>query len=522
MMNRTHYILTMINNLQAFAGKENEEERRNFVMKQVRNLFNRIASSKPVRAVAGTVATAALTLFTFQNATQAQNLNTNLVVGPPSSGNDCDMGDGPGEQVLITAQTDAVFNPNSNHIYVVQEPCLATKKVSPDGNNIVTNYDTPRFMDIHLNEPGESTYNMFVLRDNSTRTFREMNANGHNVGVANAMTGAIGGFNSPNGIFALVNGGIYDNDTEEEVVAPMGLIRVEYDPNGAGGRYGYGINPGGDVVKIDTETGEGIPLSLGYDSEAWGAATDFAVLPDGRFVVSTADGYIVESTDEEEFVAWGTTSEPLGRISPCVSDGQSGVLVFNTNNNGYYFVAEPLPLPAELIHFNAQIVSDEPTGKSGNVKLTWHTVSEQNNSGYEIQRSKDGTGWERIGFVAGSGTTDELTQYEHLDSKPFLGLNYYRLKQIDYDGAYEFSHIEVVNTTGTANRIEIYPNPATATINITGADTGELKITNSLGEVVSSAAFSNTEFDISALPPGVYFITISTRDQLVTRRMVRQ
>jgi surface protein len=200
----------------------------------------------------------------------------------------------------------------------------------------------------------------------------------------------------------------------------------------------------------------------------------------------------------------------------CTSVGERNSLI---NNYGWTITGDNFDcsaLPVELLDFNARLIENRE------VKLTWRTASEQNNSGYEIQRSKDGTGWERIGFVAGKGTTDELTQYEYLDSKPFLGLNYYRLKQIDYDGAYEFSPIEVVNTTGTATRIEIYPNPATATINITGADTGELKITNSLGEVVSSAAFSNAEFDISTLPPGVYFITISTKDQLVTRRIVKQ
>lgn len=96
--------------------------------------------------------------------------------------------------------------------------------------------------------------------------------------------------------------------------------------------------------------------------------------------------------------------------------------------------------------------------------LEWQTASEQNNNLFEIQRSIDGTNFEKIGEhqskADNQGNSNALLDYVYLDSKPVNGFSYYRLKQIDYNNQYKYSQIVSVNFE-TANNVSfvIYPNP---------------------------------------------------------------
>lgn len=111
-------------------------------------------------------------------------------------------------------------------------------------------------------------------------------------------------------------------------------------------------------------------------------------------------------------------------------------------------------LPVELISFQARW-----TDEGG--LLTWGTASELNNSGFEVQYSKDGLNWEQIAFVKGSGTTLEEKTYKWLDKDIKHGQNYYRLKQIDYDGQFSFSLIRNIYFDKEVEvQFMLYPNPA--------------------------------------------------------------
>lgn len=94
-------------------------------------------------------------------------------------------------------------------------------------------------------------------------------------------------------------------------------------------------------------------------------------------------------------------------------------------------------LPIELIYFNA-------TPNQKLVDLTWATASELNNDFFTVERSQDGNTWEVVATVNGQGTTTQRTDYSDVDSRPFSGLSYYRLKQTDYDGKFSYSQIKSV------------------------------------------------------------------------------
>ncbi len=114
-------------------------------------------------------------------------------------------------------------------------------------------------------------------------------------------------------------------------------------------------------------------------------------------------------------------------------------------------------LPVELLFFNAQ------SNPEKHVVLQWSTASELNNDFFTIERTIDGHSWEIVGFENGQGTTALRTDYLAHDRQPYTGISYYRLKQTDFDGTYEYSNIVSVF-------IETENLQLLKTINILGQD----------------------------------------------------
>ncbi|WP_299826133.1 T9SS type A sorting domain-containing protein [uncultured Pontibacter sp.] len=111
------------------------------------------------------------------------------------------------------------------------------------------------------------------------------------------------------------------------------------------------------------------------------------------------------------------------------------------------------PLAVELISFTGL-----PT-ESG-INLNWSTASEENNSHFEVERSADGTTFEQIGKVDGHGNSATTIDYTFIDPAPHNGENYYRLRQVDFDGQFEYSMvIGVTSTAPDAMQVVMYPNP---------------------------------------------------------------
>jgi hypothetical protein len=94
-------------------------------------------------------------------------------------------------------------------------------------------------------------------------------------------------------------------------------------------------------------------------------------------------------------------------------------------------------LPVELLLFAGQQKADR-------VELSWQTATETNNAGFEVERSENAKDFEMLGMVAGAGNSNMIQYYNFTDYKPLSSTAYYRLKQVDYDGAYEYSPIVAV------------------------------------------------------------------------------
>ncbi len=167
----------------------------------------------------------------------------------------------------------------------------------------------------------------------------------------------------------------------------------------------------------------------------------------------------------------------------------------------YFTIYKDFVLPVELIYFDAMI-------EAGATKLVWETALEINNKGFEIERSQDGIFWDVITFQEGQGTSQEPHFYTYLDREPFVGDNYYRLKQIDEDGHFEYSEIKHLVFSEKKN-FEIFPNPASEFLQIDYAsEISQIQIFDALGNRVLNIEEEQKRIDISLLPEGIYFIEL--------------
>ena len=110
-------------------------------------------------------------------------------------------------------------------------------------------------------------------------------------------------------------------------------------------------------------------------------------------------------------------------------------------------------LPVSLINFRGFL-------NNQSMSLVWSTATEIDNMGFDIEHSVDGRNWATLGFVSGQGSTIQQQDYSFEHADPKFGVNYYRLKQIDYDGNYEYSPIVVVDNRNANQKFEIFPNPS--------------------------------------------------------------
>jgi hypothetical protein len=157
-------------------------------------------------------------------------------------------------------------------------------------------------------------------------------------------------------------------------------------------------------------------------------------------------------------------------------------------------------IPVEMTNFDA-------TAAQNTVKLNWLTASEKNNGYFDIERSANGRDWSKIGQVKGNGTTSAVHKYAFVDESPLATVNYYRLKQVDFDNNASYSSTVSVNLKSGGKSFSVYPNPANDRLNLVSDrfDTeGSLEIYDLSGRLVQSGKSTSNTLDISRLNAGLY------------------
>lgn len=173
-----------------------------------------------------------------------------------------------------------------------------------------------------------------------------------------------------------------------------------------------------------------------------------------------------------------------------------------------------LVLPIELLDFSA-------IKNNNTVLLEWLTASEINNDYFDLERAKDGVNFETIGTIKGVGNSNIITRYSYVDDSPLNGVNYYRLKQTDFDGHFSLSNINAVIMEN--DRITIYPNPTFGQINIeNNSDLKSVSITDLNGKVLRTFNSKFDTIDVSYLTEGIYFLRLQTAEGIISKKFIKQ
>jgi hypothetical protein len=184
------------------------------------------------------------------------------------------------------------------------------------------------------------------------------------------------------------------------------------------------------------------------------------------------------------------------------------------------------PLPVELVEFKGR-------NENGFNILKWRTASELNNDFFEVERSSDGESFVYVGRVAGNGTTQEEHNYELVDEEAFIGNNYYRLKQVDFDGSFAYSNVILVKNEIERDMfaLSVFPNPVAKgnSIKVRTQKDNEFNATVTMFDVTGKgvmsystdkAFFENTINLSEDIKSGVYHIEMRQGNKRVVRRLV--
>jgi hypothetical protein len=167
-----------------------------------------------------------------------------------------------------------------------------------------------------------------------------------------------------------------------------------------------------------------------------------------------------------------------------------------------------ITLPLGMTAFTA-----EPQDHS--VDLQWTTATQQNSNYFTVQRSQDGANWTSIGQVAAAGNSQNMLQYNFVDRQPLTGASYYRLQQVDDNGASVYSPVRNVNFAGTAIAISWYPNPVHDRLTITSnSNLLSATLTTLDGHILQAfdGIASGQSLDLSRYSFGIYFLVIRTTE----------
>lgn len=256
------------------------------------------------------------------------------------------------------------------------------------------------------------------------------------------------------------------------------------------------INSGATVriwVDSDTAIGETAIAEIRWDDGFGGF--NYSGFIDGVF----------DSGDVNPSANWYIDiSIPVG-----VNDADSQLATKNESGSNYGFTGFVHPLSALPVNF--QSISADTKAK--HIRLSFTTATETNNAYFNIERSTDSRNWKKLGSIAGAGTTQQEQQYSFLDKTPLPGLNYYRVKQVDYDGSFSYSAIVSARWEGKA-QVHLFPNPTNDLLQISGLPNADgpitIEIIDMSGRIMLRQTWNQSAINVSALADGVYSLRISS------------
>ena len=199
--------------------------------------------------------------------------------------------------------------------------------------------------------------------------------------------------------------------------------------------------------------------------------------------------------------------------------------VFAASTNSYVAIYSSVPLPITLLDFTV-------TKQGDDALLKWTTTMEENNKGFEIQRSTDQSSWTAIGFIIGAGNSQTSRNYQFLDQNLPAGTYYYRLRQVDFDGHSQLSKVVEVTFSGSMvldlrqNRPNPFNNNTTIDVVIPKSGRVQLILYDQMGRPVQtlideekSPGTYSIQVNRNGLGSGIYYYKLNALGQSIVKKM---
>lgn len=312
-------------------------------------------------------------------------------------------------------------------------------------------------------------------------------------------------------------------------------VLITYDSN----TQGDGWLPDVNIVNVnDQPTADFVAVG---DHNGWNNAGSELLHDDGldgdwqagdgvyayHAVIAAAGSYNWKAVIFGSWDAWGADNRATNADNVAYSTGTANedVFFYLDLNTGRVFTSSD-PLPVELVSFNVSV-------SGTTVSLQWQTATELNNSGFAVER-KTKNDWAQIGFVNGHGTTTEPQNYFYDDQLSNINSKtvFYRLKQMDFDGTFEYSNIVEVDVVPVKFSLnQNYPNPFNPSTKITYTLASKSAVTLNVYDIIGNEVVSlvNKEqeagsyeinFDASSLTSGVYFYKLNAGNFVSVKKML--
>jgi Secretion system C-terminal sorting domain len=241
---------------------------------------------------------------------------------------------------------------------------------------------------------------------------------------------------------------------------------------------------------------------------------------------------VVETTRQESsragkwFIDWCFETDNVGPVVQGSVQYQFylDVAPLGSRENEPIILCTQSTLPVSLVGFEA-------SQRSSKVTLTWNTLFELNNDGFEIERRVGNGAYQKIAFVdskAPGGNGDAYSySFEDAENLP-KGVTYYRLRQVDFDGNATYSEIKAVRTGNGAIILSVYPNPSRGTTNValpSGVGTYDVSVDDFTGKSVQRfSGLTSSNLQLNNLKPGMYMLRVSIRatGETITERIAVQ
>ncbi|GGK77099.1 hypothetical protein GCM10011405_26110 [Rufibacter glacialis] len=285
---------------------------------------------------------------------------------------------------------------------------------------------------------------------------------------------------------------------------------------------GGGVCPAPNVALIAPDTICNLadePTTIRVAEMQAGVTYTFNV-PDGFLVLEEGEGFVtVVAVFEEEQLGQPQTIT-VTATNDCGTETAEVKMVVADCGLGN-------PLPVTLTSFTG-------VSRGGAIVLNWTTASEKDNDRFEIERSTNGKDFVKVGQVKGNGTSSATVDYTYTDRSSASGTVYYRLRQVDFNNAFEYSKVISVShvaAAGSAATVSVYPNPVTdgrVTLRFNEAVKGSatIQLVDMSGRVLHAQQLSNVASEVALnlanlnLKPGVYLINITTNGRSTTQRVM--